>query len=167
MCRESAFCGGQASPWAGAKLPAKVLTWHDDAAPIVYRACVTCHYPGGIGPFALDTLQSVKDEASTIRREIDYQRMPPWHADVHRGKPIEEIKALTDDERRTLLDWLDQGLARREQGETDWLVEGTPPAVPLPLPKVAGEGEFTIGDGNPDFVATMPQPFLVKASSVV
>lgn len=149
------------------KLPAKQFTWHDDVAPIVYRRCVTCHYPGGIGPFALDTLESVQAEANTIRREVDYQRMPPWHADMKRGQAIEEIKALANEERQTLLDWIDQGQVRREQGERDWLLAGVPPTVPLALPKVAGPGEFTIGDGHPDLIARMPMPFTVKASTVV
>ena len=149
------------------KLPAKLLTYHDDVAPIIYKRCVSCHFPGGIGPFALDTFESIRDEAATIRREVEYQRMPPWHADTTRGHGIENIQALTKEERRTFVEWLDQGLARQKQGEPDWLVAGTPPKVPLPLPHVAGPGEFTIGDGRPDFVVRMPKPFLVKASQVV
>ncbi|MBL9080514.1 MAG: redoxin family protein [Planctomycetales bacterium] len=149
------------------KLPEKLLTYHDDAAKIIYSRCVSCHYPGGIGPFALDTFESVRDEAATIRREVEYQRMPPWHADTKRGHAIENVQALTTEERRTLVEWLDQGLARQKQGEENWLVEGNPPSVPLKLPKIAAAGEFTIGEGRPDFVARMPKPFLVKASQVV
>ncbi|MCE9605401.1 MAG: redoxin domain-containing protein [Planctomycetia bacterium] len=149
------------------KLAAKTLTYHDDAAKIIHKRCVSCHYPGGIGPFELSTFESVRDEAATIRREVAYQRMPPWHADDSRGLAIEDVQALTDEERRTIIDWIDQGLARQKSGEAEWLVAGTPPAVPLALPKLPKPGEFTIGSGKPDYVVRMPKPFMVKASSVV
>jgi len=149
------------------KLAAKTLTYYDHVAAIINKRCVTCHYPGGIGPFELSTFEAVRNEAATIRREVEYQRMPPWHADTARGHAIEDVQALTDDERRTIVDWIDQGLARQKAGDAEWLVAGTPPAVPLALPKLPKPGEFTIGGGRPDYVVRMPQPFMVKASSVV
>lgn len=149
------------------KLNPQTLTYHDHAAAILNKKCVTCHYPGGIGPFELSTFESVRNEAATIRREVNYQRMPPWHADTTRGHAIDDVQALTDDERKTLVDWIDQGLARQKSGEADWLVAGTAPAVPLALPKLPKTGEFTIGGGKPDYVARMPKPFAIKASSVV
>jgi len=149
------------------KLPASLLTYHDDVAPIFHKRCVACHYAGGIGPFELGSFAAVRAEVATIRREVDYQRMPPWHTDVDRGLPIADVEALTDRERRTVLDWIAQGYARREAGEAEWLVEGTPPAVPLPPVKIPARGEFTIGDGSPDFVARMPKPFVVAASTLV
>jgi hypothetical protein len=149
------------------KLPAERLTYHDDVAPIFHRRCVACHYPGGIGPFELDSFAAVRAEVGTIRREVDYQRMPPWHADVERGLPIANVEALSAEERQTVLNWIAQGYARRAAGESDWLVEGTPPAVPLPPVKVPPRGAFTIGDGRPDFVARMPKPFVVPASTLV
>jgi hypothetical protein len=148
-------------------LPTELLTYHDHAAKIIHKKCVTCHYPGGIGPFELSSFEAVRNEAATIRREVAYQRMPPWHADTSRGHAIDDVQALTDDERRTLIDWIDQGLARQKAGEAAWLVAGTPPAVPLALPKLPKSGEFTIGGGRPDYVVKMPRPFTVKASSVV
>ncbi len=51
---------------------------------------------------------------------------PPVSADL---EAIDDVQALTDDERRTLIDWIDQGLARQKAGEADWLVAGTPPAA--------------------------------------
>jgi hypothetical protein len=149
------------------KPPAKLLSYHADVAPIIHKRCVSCHFQGGIGPFELDDFEAVRAEIGTIRREVDYQRMPPWHADVERGLPIANVQALTDVERRTVLDWIAQGYARRDAGETDWLVEGTPPAVPLELPHIPAPGEFTIGGGKPDFVARMPKPFVVPASTLV
>jgi hypothetical protein len=148
-------------------LPAKQLTYHDDVAPIFHKRCVACHYPGGIGPFELDSFTAVRSEIGTIRREIDYQRMPPWHTDVERGLPIANVEALSDDERHTVLNWIAQGHARRDAGHADWLVEGTPPAVPLPPLKIPARGQFTIGEGTPDFVARMSKPFVVPASTLV
>jgi hypothetical protein len=149
------------------KLPPRQLTYHGDVAPIFQKRCVACHYPGGIGPFELGSFQAVRAEVGTIRREVDYQRMPPWHADVERGLPIANVEALTEDERRTVLDWINQGYARRDAGEADWLVEGPPPAVPLPPVKIPVHGQFTIGGGKPDFVAQLPKPFVVPASTLV
>ena len=34
---------------------------------------------------------------------------------------------------------------------------------PLPMPELPRHGRFTIGGGRPDYVLTMPQPFVVKA----
>ena len=146
-------------------LPERRLTYYDDVAPIVRRRCVECHHAGGIGPFALETFESLRDEAATVRREVEYQRMPPWHAVEGSGAPLEGVQALADDERRTIVDWISQGFARRRAGEADWLVAGTRPNEVAP-PKRSQPG-FAIGGGRPDFVADMPRPFHVPASETI
>jgi hypothetical protein len=159
-------CVMQLPPWPR-QLPKESLTYYDHVGPLLNQHCVSCHYPGGIGGFPLHDFASVKLKASTIRREVAFQRMPPWQSDVTRGRKVHGALVLSDDDRQKIVNWIDQGLARQEQGEAEWLVAGKKPSQPLALPVLPKPGEFTIGGGKPDYVLTMTQPFVVKASQTV
>lgn len=148
-------------------LPKRPLTYYDDAGPIVNRHCVVCHNQGGIGGFPLDSFESVKQKAATVRREVEYQRMPPWQADSTRGRPIHGVLALSDADRTTIVDWIEQGLVRHRQGDADWLVAGKEPEHGLPLPQLPRNHQFTIGGGVPDYVVSMQRPFIVKAFETI
>ncbi len=66
----------------GAEPPApQAVTWHQDIAPIVAQRCGTCHVPGGVAPFPLDSYETVRDMASVALSSIEAGRMPPWMPD--------------------------------------------------------------------------------------
>jgi len=148
-------------------LPKNKLTYHDHLAPIFQAHCVSCHYEGGIGGFALDSFDSIRDMALTVKREVAYQRMPPWQADTTRGRPVHGVQALDDDVRQMIVDWIDQGLVEKRNGVADWLAQGTPPANPPLQIEHPKPGQWAIGNGKPDYVVKMPYPFTLQASQVV
>ena len=70
-----------------------------DIVPILDRRCnSTCHAPG-VGPWPLNNYSDVFDWADIIGSYIETCGMPPDDAGAGDGN-------MTDDERRTVLNWL-------------------------------------------------------------
>ena len=57
-----------------------VPTYHQVIAPILNGRCVSCHQPGGIGPFALGDYASAAPLAAAVAASVASRRMPPWGA---------------------------------------------------------------------------------------
>lgn len=89
---------------------AGTVTWAENIAPIVYRSCVECHNPEGIGPMSLLDYQTARRYAARIKTMVASREMPPWHID--RGVGIQEYKndvSLSDEEIQTVVQWVDAG----------------------------------------------------------
>jgi len=69
---------------------AERITFSKDVAPILQRACQTCHRPGQIAPMSLLTYNDVRPWARSIQRMVEERIMPPWHVD--RSVGIQEFK---------------------------------------------------------------------------
>ena len=54
--------------------------WYRDVQPIVAARCATCHAPGGITPFSLQTYEEVKERSAQMVDAVTTRRMPPWVA---------------------------------------------------------------------------------------
>ena len=91
------------------------------------KRCQECHRPGEIGPFSLLNYDDVQKRTSRIREAVLEERMPPWHADPRFGHFAND-RRLSQDERDTLLAWIDQGAPRGRQG----------PAAPVARSRRAG-----------------------------
>jgi len=122
-----------------------------EIAPLLQHKCVGCHSTGNIGPFAMSSYKKVKGWSEMMREVVLARRMPPWHADPHYGKFVND-RSLTADEMGKLLLWLEQGCPRGE-GE-DPLVQAQPKAEQWAL-------------GQPDLIATLPRPQSVPANGVL
>lgn len=133
----------QAAAW-------KRISYEKEVAPILADKCVSCHAPGGVAPFAMNSYGVVKGFAPMIREAVMAKRMPPFHT----GKHSHDLKVdgrLTDAQMKTLVHWIEAG-APRGQGED-------------PLAKlnyVAPEWPY----GQPDVVLELPS-FDVPASGIV
>ena len=88
--------------------PAATPTYAKDVAPILFKNCTACHRPGEIAPMSLLTYDDVRPHAKAIRDEVSEGHMPPWHAAAPKGTFLNE-RGLTDDERKTLLAWANDG----------------------------------------------------------
>ena len=55
------------------------LTFTRDVAPIVFRACASCHRPGEVGPFSLLTFDDVRSRGRRIAEVVQNHVMPPWN----------------------------------------------------------------------------------------
>lgn len=92
-------------------LDGKAVTYAKDVARVIQKRCQECHRPGEIGPFSLLTYDDAKKRTRRMREAVLEQRMPPWHADPHYGQFAND-RRLTQDERDTLLAWIDTGIPR-------------------------------------------------------
>jgi hypothetical protein len=126
------------------------VTFSKDVAPILQRACQTCHRPGSIAPMSLLTYQDARPWARAIKERVTRRLMPPWHIDRNIGiTKFKDDPSLTDTEIATISNWVDQGA-----------LEGNPADMPAPR-QFSDPDKWHIG--TPDFVISMPKPYKLKA----
>ena len=108
-----AGCGGGGDEPSGEK-PGQgdpqgaALTYHRDARPILEAKCAHCHEPGNIAPFALTNFAETFELRAAIAAAVRSGSMPPWQP----ADGCQEYNgdfSLTDEERETLLAWVDAG----------------------------------------------------------
>lgn len=126
------------------------VTYAKHVAPIIQKRCQECHRTGEIAPFPLQSYDDAKKRAGRIHEAVLEQRMPPWHADPRHGT-FDNDRRLTNDERDTILAWVEKGAAKGDEKD-----------MPPPVKFVDG---WKIG--TPDKVYTMNEEFAVPASGVV
>lgn len=121
-------------------------TYSTDVAGIVYSRCLRCHREGEAAPFAMASYEDVVSHAAQIREVVTQRVMPPWQPSARVGAFRNDCR-LSDTEIRTIVEWIDSGLA---EGDSD--LAPTPP-------------EFASGwqMGTPDVELLMPQPFSIPA----
>ena len=121
------------------------ISYSEEIAPILKDKCVTCHRPGGIGPWAMTSYNMVRGFAPMIREVIRTRRMPPWHADPAYGR-FKNDRSLSAKEIRTLVHWVEAGAPRGkgpdpletleyiypewQLGEPDLVIEIPPTEIP-------------------------------------
>jgi hypothetical protein len=135
---------------AAPRLVQDSLTFASNVAPILYKNCVTCHRPGGIGPFSMLNFDTVTGRLEDITKVLREGKMPPWHAVAPPGTFRNE-RRLADEDKRTILRWIASGAAFGDSARL--------PAAP----------SFPDGwqIGEPDAVFTMPEDFHVPARGTV
>lgn len=126
------------------------VNYAEHVAPILREKCESCHRPGQVAPFSLQTYDEAKRRSLSFPEVLEDLRMPPWHADPRYGHFAND-RRLKARERATLIAWVDQGTP-----------EGDP--AKLPPPKTWPEG-WTIGE--PDVIFAMPEPYEVRAEGAL
>lgn len=124
---------------------AQAATFTRDVAPILQRACQSCHRPGSIAPMSLLTYEEVRPWARAIKAAVTRRDMPPFDIDRRVGvRKFKNDPSLTAEEIATIGRWVDAGAPR-----------GNPADMPPPR-------EFQPLDrwmiGTPDVVVAMPAP---------
>ena len=135
-----AACAAQAEP----------ITFYQHIAPIVYQSCAPCHRPGEPGPFPLLTYADVRKHGQQIVSVIQRRYMPPWLPEAGYGD-FQEERRLTDEQIRTIEEWVRQGGPAGSQADAPPL----PPFVPgwqLGEPDLVIEATapYTLPAGGPD-----------------
>ncbi len=125
---------------------AEPVTFYKHVAPIIYQSCAPCHRPGEPGPFPLLTYDDVRKHRSQIVAVIQRHFMPPWLPAAGYGS-FQDERRLTDQQIRTIEEWVQQGAA-----------EGTPGEGP-PLPRFVPGWQL----GKPDLVIEAAVPFHLPA----
>jgi len=80
-----------------------------DVAPILIEQCQMCHRENGIAPWAMSNYQVVQAFAPAIKEAIVSKRMPPGQINPKYRDTIINHRTLSDDEIKTLVDWVDAG----------------------------------------------------------
>jgi peroxiredoxin/mono/diheme cytochrome c family protein len=127
------------------------VTYAEHLAPIIARRCVSCHRPGGIGPFSLEKPDDVFRRKKAIVEAIADGRMPPWHADPQFGKFAND-PSLTENERQLFADWQKAGMP---MGNKNTLASSAD--------RIKNNG-WNIA---PDLVVSLPQPFAVPEKGLI
>src|SRR5215813_8245116 len=84
-------------------------TYAKEVSRIFQTKCQGCHRDGDIAPFALKDYDTAVSWASDIRRAVAARVMPPWKPVPGHGE-FRDSYALSDDERQTILDWIENGM---------------------------------------------------------
>ena len=134
------------------------VSYAKQVVPILEKRCVGCHSQGNIGSWAMSSHRKVKGMSSMMEEVILTRRMPPWDADPHVSKFVNE-GGMEVKEAQTLLRWIHQGALRDGDvaGEEDPLVKvvaSLKPAEEWPL-------------GKPDVVLRLPKVEKIPATGVL
>lgn len=85
----------------------KRLTFND-VRPYFQEHCNSCHYSGGIAPFAFDSPKNIRKRAKPILESLETMTMPPWLADNSYAKFCNE-QTMSDTVRSEMISWLRNG----------------------------------------------------------
>src|SRR4051794_41556570 len=94
--------------FAAASVFAGTPTFTRDVAPILQKNCQQCHRPGEAAPFSLLTYEQARPWARAIKAAVVQRKMPPWFADPHYGKFLND-SSLQQADINTLVAWTDAG----------------------------------------------------------
>jgi len=133
-----------------AGLYAQAPTFTKDIAPILQRNCQNCHRPGEAAPFSLLTYEQARPWAKAIRAAVVQRKMPPWFADPHYGKFLNDA-SLPQNEIDTVKAWADAGAP-----------QGNP--KDMPPPKDFADG-WAIP--KPDAVIELPVAYEIPARGTI
>jgi hypothetical protein len=125
-------------------------TFARDVLPIIQKRCQNCHVSGEVAPMTFVTYADVRPWAKAIREAVLRRTMPPWHADPTASQRFANDRSLPDEERKTLVAWVDGGAP-----------EGTPVPYPTPSPRQNG---WKLGP--PDWKIRIPE-FSIPAKGTV
>jgi mono/diheme cytochrome c family protein len=128
---------------AGAKVP----TFTEHIAPMVFASCTGCHRPGEVAPFPLLGYADVRKRGKNLLQAIEDRYMPPWHPEPGYGR-FRSDPRLSAEQIATFRSWVEGGMP-----------EG--PAAALPkLPSFPSGWQL----GEPDVVVRTSGAFEVPAS---
>lgn len=114
--------GGDGSSSGGAE--ALQYTYHRDVAPILASKCVSCHSPGNIGPFSLETLAEAVMWAPALAAATEQGSMPPWPPDGDCNAYAHD-RSLSEAQQAAIVGWAGLGSPEGDPAEA-------PPAAELP-----------------------------------
>ena len=121
------------------------VTFNQHIAPLVYEHCAPCHREGLVAPFPLVSYEDVRKRGKQIVEVTESGYMPPWLPEPGHGDFVGE-RRLSEDERRALREWVDQGA---QEGEEN-------PDLVVPSWAEGWQG------AAPDLVARLERPYTLK-----
>jgi len=120
------------------------VTYSEHIAPLLQDNCLSCHRPGGIGPFALDSFEQAVSWADDIKEFTSNRQMPPWLPAEGFGE-FHNRRSMSQAEIALIAKWVDGGCVAGDLKKV--------PAAP-----VFKDG-WTLGE--PDLIIQTDTPFNV------
>jgi len=124
-------------------------TFTKDVLPILQENCQACHRTNGdnlsgmIAPMSLMDYKETRPWAKAIAKAVAAKDMPPWDATSHTDGQFENERTLTDEEIKTIVDWVEGGAKR-----------GNPADAPEPIHIEQTDGWYM---GKPDMIIPIKQ----------
>lgn len=126
------------------------VTYGRHVAPILNRSCISCHRPGQVGPFSLETYEQARAWSGEIVSYTKTREMPPWKPVTNIGAYYNE-RRLPEAELEILERWHRNGaplgdakdLSAPVKHDDAWML-GTPDAV------LKAEGGYVLGARGAD-----------------
>lgn len=159
--------------------PEQLLTYHQDAKPILERYCTGCHTEGGIANFALTSYANAKQFAPLLAGSVESGDMPPWPPSDD-SLPLRYPRKMEPAHKQLLLDWLKGGAQEGDATAPARVVIQSPerPAPPRadlvldmgvtyqPNKNMHDDYRCFVLDPNPSGTGGMPQDSWVRAGVV-
>ncbi|HYA18084.1 MAG TPA: cytochrome c [Bryobacteraceae bacterium] len=128
-------------------------TFTKDIAPIFQEKCQDCHRKGSMAPMSLETYESSRPWAKSIRQRVVTKQMPPWHIDQTIGvQKFKNDMSLSDAQIGMIARWVDAGAPMGDPKD-------------MPKPRVwTDDNEWKAAKvlGQPDFVVKS-EPWVMPA----
>jgi hypothetical protein len=87
----------------------EAVTYYQNVAPILAQRCTSCHTPGGIGPFSLETFADAQSHAAELATAVSTGRMPPLPPSTDGCQPLDDDRVMASAERDLLIAWKNAG----------------------------------------------------------
>ncbi len=123
------------------------VTFAEHVAPIIYNNCTVCHRQDGVGPFRLDSYETIRKRSQQISEVVSTRFMPPWKPDPQYGPKLQGERTLTDEEITLLTRWHDIGA----------------PSSNLDLAPAQPTFPNTWQLGEPDLILEFPESYQLQA----
>ncbi|QDT29316.1 hypothetical protein Enr10x_46670 [Gimesia panareensis] len=133
--------------------PDTSLTYYKDIQPLIQKHCVDCHRPGTEAPFALTTLDEVRNNGAMLAEVVADQRMPPWYGGTAHAEFANQ-RSMSRKERTRVADWVATGMTA-----------GTEPADLKPSLAQTDSSKWLIG--QPDLKISMLETHTLPADGYI
>lgn len=96
--------------------PAELVTYYGAVESMVSQNCAGCHTAGGIGPFELDSYESLKAMAPVAMASIESGQMPPWMP-ARDCMELDAPRYLSDGDKLAFKQWVEGGMPLGDPAE--------------------------------------------------
>lgn len=127
------------------------ITYHNRISRIVQRNCISCHRTGGMGPFALETIEQIRARSQMVKYVLDEKIMPAWPLSDGYG-PWKHNRSLSESDLTAIDQWIKDEFPAGDEADAAKV-------------KVWDDNAWEIG--TPDLVLEFPDEIVVPATGFI
>lgn len=129
----------------GSGVFAQTVTYYQLIEPIIINNCASCHKPGGIGPFSLQSYNEVSAKGNFIAHVTKTKYMPPWKADPT-FQHFRNERLLKQEEIQLIQQWVKDGMPKGKKSKRKLDLAPSAESASKPDLSVSMQKPFTIPD---------------------